>query len=825
MGTISRVFELYFSAKDKASKTIDTVTAAVDKSTKGIDALNKKFNFLFAAAVAERAINFTKTLIDANDALQDLSDRTGESVETLSKLSAAAQAGDVPLETLQKALHLLNRSMIETPGIFEAFGISLADKDGKLKSANDVFGDIAEKIAAIENPARRAAAATEFFKKSGVDLLPVLKKGKEGLREWAQTTEELGAVTSSNLAFMSSDFNDNLQRIQMAGKGISNSVGEQVLPYLNLLMSAFIEYRKEEVALSKSMDNGTKSVKSFADSPGWKDLIDVIGNVGDFIQALANVTQGAFAILSGVIGRVVNELVTSIQFVSSVLSGDFRGALAVLKQGMANTVDIAKKSGDDLAKAFGGERFSDVLGRNLKKAATAVEEASKKAAESTTKTATLSRNEAIKIVNSSEQSIKAISSVVEAASAKAKEALETQKKTVEAFEALAKRLNKEAPKNGTLDQNLSKAGREEDARKKKAALIDKDTADAQATFFAATIAQLQAVADEERKKAEADKGFYQAEKVRNAEAAVLAEEMAQKAIARNAEIAKIDKEAQAQVTSDIEALAIRNAAADELKDITEQIQKNGKAGTRNDAEIKRLTDIGVLLEKNKTEASGVFNTSELAKYSKELAAISAAATKADVEATKAIEAKAFEDAKEKMDILKTSLSSIAIGIDDAAINAEADRVKAILEDKLKAIVIPLKLSEAYGSSMRADSGKSPFDGAQKFADGGIVRGPGGSRGDKIPAWLSAGENITPYHIMQKPGMYALQDFINRGGDISTILKGAGSAANSGGGITSSERTSSFSIDLRTNSGNLKLNSDMTQDQLNRELRKQNQRRS
>ena len=381
-------------------------------------------------------------------------------------------------------------------------------------------------------------------------------------------------------------------------------------------------------------------------------------------------------------------------------------------------------------------------------------------------------------MNSSEDSVKALTRIVETASTKAKEALDTQRKTAEDFEALAKRLNKAAPKDGRLDQNLSKAGREEEARKKKEALLDKDNAEQQSTFFADRISQLQALADVERKKAETDKSTRQAIYVNEAENAVRSEELYQKQVVRQQENIRIDKEAQAKVTSDLEALAIRNAAATDLKDITEQIAKNGKGGVRNEAEIQRLKDIGVLLEKNKNDASGVFNTEELAQYAKEIASISAVATKADVLATKALEDKAFEETKAKLDIISAKLAAVTFGIDDASITREADRVKAVIDEKLKSINVALKIFPEYTPKLET-SERSVYDAygtrfqketPQKFADGGIVRGPGGSRGDKIPAWLSDGENITPAHIMQKPGMYALQDFINRGGDIADLSK-------------------------------------------------------
>ena len=65
------------------------------------------------------------------------------------------------------------RAAMEAMGIeVQAFGALNADEQ---------FLQLADKIAALENPADRAAMATSVFGAAGADLLPMLMQGREAI--------------------------------------------------------------------------------------------------------------------------------------------------------------------------------------------------------------------------------------------------------------------------------------------------------------------------------------------------------------------------------------------------------------------------------------------------------------------------------------------------------------------------------------------------------------------------------------------------------------------------------------------------------------------
>lgn len=829
MAATSREFELRLTAKNMASAAIKSVTNELKKSGEHVKSINEKFNLLFSAAIVQQVGGFVKSMVDANDALNDMADRTGISVENLSKLAEVAQAGDTSVETLTKALNKLNIEAVKSPETFEALGIEVLDAGGKMKNSEALFGDVADKISKIDNPARRAAIATQVFGKAGLELMPILKSGRDGIKGWTDDAERLGAVTSTSLAQASGEFNDNIQRLTMSAKGMSNAFAAEVLPSINLLVGAFVEYSAEAAALEKGNEQAESSIESLAKSDSFKTLISVIGFIGDAIQGFANVAQVAFGLVKFNVGQAVNAFVTLGAVARSVFAGDFKGAIAAYKQGLQQASDLVKdfqKTGDS---ALSGERFSDKLARGLQAAvqkgkASAAE--AKKVADDTaaglTKAGSVSLAAATNIVNGATTQIKNITKVSEEATAKSKKAVEDQKKVAEEFEAISKRLTKKDPANGTLAQNLAKAERDQDKREKIAAFNEKALAKEREKSNAERLEQLQEAAEKTKAAYAAESGMNNKAKMEAAEAALESEKAEQEKAERMQEYIGLQKELAKEELSSEQRMDARLAATRELNDLYAQIKENGTSGTENEAEIKRLKDIAALLQKDKDEKTGIFSTSEIENYAKEIKDLANVAAKADADTATKTEDIIMANAKKRLEELQKDLLSVKFGIDEESVNSEADKLLDTIQNKLKGISIPvaLKMPDTYDNSLQFEAGPDPI----KRANGGAVYGPGTTTSDSIPALLSNKEHVVNARAAEQPGVRRFLDYLNAGGNLSGIMRLA--QGGSVGNVVSTEvQTTNLSIDLRTDKGTIKLPRNPKQEDLEAAIRKANLRRS
>ena len=127
--------------------------------------------------------------IDAGDALNDMSQRTGVSVEALAKFKKAAVGNSVDIDVVAKSLGKLSKGMYEVAqtgkglaaDALKTLGISATDASGKLKSADQVTLEIASKFKAMPDGVEKTALAMQLFGKSGADMIPMLNMGGDAI--------------------------------------------------------------------------------------------------------------------------------------------------------------------------------------------------------------------------------------------------------------------------------------------------------------------------------------------------------------------------------------------------------------------------------------------------------------------------------------------------------------------------------------------------------------------------------------------------------------------------------------------------------------------
>lgn len=171
----------------------------------------------FAGVVASM-----KSAIDAGGQLSDTIARTGADGRSLVILeqmfkNAGVEAGKVPtsINKMQKALAGINEDGEETENAFSKLGLSIEE----LRNMDPVaaFRAISERIAAIPDPAARAAAAMEVFGKSGGEMLAVMTDSSA----WQSARDQVGTYADKLV--------ENAERF--------DAIGDSVANYENLLKS------------------------------------------------------------------------------------------------------------------------------------------------------------------------------------------------------------------------------------------------------------------------------------------------------------------------------------------------------------------------------------------------------------------------------------------------------------------------------------------------------------------------------------------------------------------------------------------------------------
>jgi hypothetical protein len=244
--------EIILAAKDQTQSAFAAVSRNFDSISTKATSVSAGVAGLGAVIGSALALSNAKGLIDVLDGLDEMSEKTGVSVEKLSELRYAGETSGTSLEALSSGFTKLSKLMAEAAGggkdaiaTFKTLDVQFKNSDGTLRKQEDVLGDVADRFAGYEDGAGKAALAQQVFGKSGADMIGLLNLGKKGIEELRVEAQQLGAIYGGELAKEAATFNDNLKKLELASQAASISLGGPLIGSLVRLTNQIIEAKKE----------------------------------------------------------------------------------------------------------------------------------------------------------------------------------------------------------------------------------------------------------------------------------------------------------------------------------------------------------------------------------------------------------------------------------------------------------------------------------------------------------------------------------------------------------------------------------------------------
>jgi ribosomal protein L12E/L44/L45/RPP1/RPP2 len=240
------------TASDQTQAAFNSVNAGLGALKNRTDSLFSTFSGGVASGLMTGLLGAgfgaaLKSAIDGLDKLDEAAERIGVSVEELSVLNFAGKMNGLELDDITAGISKLSVKMQEAASgskeaaaLFSDVGVKVTDANGKLKPAEQVLADIAERFAGFEDGAAKTALAVDLFGKSGAKLVPLLNGGADGLARMRKEAESLGLVIDSKLAKQAAEFNDNMDKLSMLSGTVAKSIAAELLPSLNQLASEFL---------------------------------------------------------------------------------------------------------------------------------------------------------------------------------------------------------------------------------------------------------------------------------------------------------------------------------------------------------------------------------------------------------------------------------------------------------------------------------------------------------------------------------------------------------------------------------------------------------
>ncbi len=279
------------------AKGLQTALASVDKDVAGAGGKLEKetktwqeqfkaIGIVATAAGASITVAMTKMIMsfaDTGSELNDLSLKTGVSVEALSGLKYAAEQNGASLGTVEMAIRRVASAMQDAESdtsasskAFSKLGISLKSLQGLKPEAQ--FLRIAGAIADIPDPMTKSAIAVDLFGRSGTDMLPMLSEGAAGLKKMMDAGVKLSGWTTAG-AKSADALGDSFDTLKTSMSGVVNAVGASLAPMLQSISDMLVEitggvmdWVKANPELSKALSTAAIAIGVFATGVGLASL-------------------------------------------------------------------------------------------------------------------------------------------------------------------------------------------------------------------------------------------------------------------------------------------------------------------------------------------------------------------------------------------------------------------------------------------------------------------------------------------------------------------------------------------------------------------------
>lgn len=237
------------------------------------------------------------------DSLAKTSKRLGFTVEELQKFEYVADLAGVSSENFTKGIKQLSRASVEAAGgqeelkkAFKSLGIGLKNKDGSLKSSQELLFSLADRFAETGkrelSSSEKIFAANKILGKSGVELITVLDQGSEAIKSQMDELVSLGIVKNED-AKKSEKYRDEVSKLKRAIDNLSFSVAGDLLGPMTESVVFLTNYmKKNKDSLVKSIMPFIQKIpemtKVFTDAlPGvieaFKDVAATVSGVVDFV--------------------------------------------------------------------------------------------------------------------------------------------------------------------------------------------------------------------------------------------------------------------------------------------------------------------------------------------------------------------------------------------------------------------------------------------------------------------------------------------------------------------------------------------------------------
>lgn len=322
--------KLGFSLPDGLKKTMDSISDVDLKAA----ALVGSFAGVAAAIVGveKKLISLTTEAGKSAKELKVMSEVTGQSTDELQEFAYMSKFLGVSTDQLSDGLKEITNKMQEArdgsadaADAFNRLGVRVTDSRGELRDASEVFYEVIDALGEMRNKTERDATAMDLLSESARNFNPLINRGSEVLKAYAEEAHNTGYVLSEETLKSLNQVDDAYQHMLLSQEASKNQLAEEFAPYL-----------------TEFYQNLEDIITDLSEAAADSGLIDLLGSLLDLASALSPILSGLadaastlkpiFETLASAISAVADALSKVNQFASN-LGGGLSGIVSGLGLG------------------------------------------------------------------------------------------------------------------------------------------------------------------------------------------------------------------------------------------------------------------------------------------------------------------------------------------------------------------------------------------------------------------------------------------------------------------------------------------------------------
>ncbi len=284
-------------------------------------------------AFAGGIVAYAKSQAEAINEAGKFADSIGLSYESLQQLEYAVGKTGGSASALRSDLERLNKTMTSPiPGEYNQtlymLGVSARDASGKVKTADAVLLDVADKLQGMSKQRQ-----IQFADKLGIskDTLGLLQKGRGSVNDLKAEAVRLGLVLDESAKVKAARFQESLFGVKAIVNALGKTIAVALLPAMSDALDAFSKWvaRNREfisAGITQVVTGVGKGFQMVGDmiAYAWKQVVKFLGPAGDMVKEL-DATQAIALTVVGALAAVAVSIIAAtwpvIALVAAITAG------------------------------------------------------------------------------------------------------------------------------------------------------------------------------------------------------------------------------------------------------------------------------------------------------------------------------------------------------------------------------------------------------------------------------------------------------------------------------------------------------------------------